>query len=161
MAARAQFRGVCLSVAVVAAAFPALAEQSPPDSPQAKQIVALVEKAAALVERQGKAAFTEFRRRGSEWFAGDTYLFSYDKKGNVLLNPAFPQREGTNVSGQKDVNGKLVHDEIMKSAESKGSGWVDVMIPRPGQTQPSKKWVYVKRVDVDGVALIASGFYPE
>lgn len=33
---------------------------------------------------------------------------------NVLLNPAFPKREGTNVHGDKDANGKLFHDEFMR-----------------------------------------------
>ena len=38
--------------------------QSPPDSPMAKQIVATVEKAAALISAKGKAVFPEFRQRG-------------------------------------------------------------------------------------------------
>ena len=36
------------------------------------------------------------------------------------------------------------------------------MFPKPGQTQPSQKWAYVKAVKVDGVpSLVTSGFYPE
>jgi hypothetical protein len=58
---------------------------------------------------------------------------------NVLLNPAFPKREGTNVHGDKDVNGKLFHDEFMNVIHSRGSGWVDYMFPKPGQTKPSQK----------------------
>lgn len=85
----------------------------------------MVNRAAALIDKNGKAAFAEFRKRDSEWFHGDTYLFSYDMNANVLLNPAFPQREGTNVHGQKDAKGKLFHDEIIKTAEATGSGWVD------------------------------------
>ncbi len=72
------------------------AQQAPPPSEKAKQIEALVTKAAALIDKNGKAAFAEFRKKDSEWFHGDTYLFVYDLKANVLLNPAFPQREGTN-----------------------------------------------------------------
>ncbi len=38
----------------------------------------------------------------------------------------------------------------------------DYMFPKPGRTQPSQKWAYVKAVNVDGVpSLVASGFYPE
>jgi cytochrome c len=136
--------------------------QSPPASEKAQLTEALVNKAAALIEQKGKAAFSEFRVNGSEWFHGDTYLFVYDLQSNVLLNPAFPAREGTKVSGQKDANGKLFHDEIIRVAETKGSGWVDYMFPKPGQTQPSQKWAYVKAVKIDGVpGLVASGFYPE
>lgn len=162
MTARAWFRGVCISLVLTTAASPAAAQRSPPDSPQAIRIVALVDRAAALVAKRGRAAFTEFKKQGSEWFTGDTYLFAYDMKGNVLLNPAFPEREGTNVAGGKDSNGKPFQDEILGTAKSKGSGWVNYMFPKPGQKQPSLKWTYVKRVTVDGVhGLIGAGFYPE
>jgi cytochrome c len=138
-------------------------QSSPPASEKADQTKALVNKAAALIESKGKtAAFSEFRVKGSEWFHGDTYLFVYDLQSNVLLNPAFPAREGTKVAGQKDANGKLFHDAIIRVAETEGSGWVDYMFPKPGQTQPSQKWAYVKAVKIDGVpGLVASGFYPD
>ena len=140
----------------------ALEQTAPPDSSRSRQIVALVEKAAALVNARGKAAFDEFRKKGSEWFDGETYLFSYDAKANVLLNPAFPKREGTNVSGQTDANGKKFHDQMLETARTKGSGWVDYMFPKPGQTTPSHKWTYVKRVTIDGApALLGAGFYPD
>ena len=140
----------------------AMAQSSPPPSSKAQETEALVNNAAALIDAKGRAAFSEFRAKGSEWFHGDTYLFAYDLKGNVLLNPAFPAREGTNVSGQKDANGKLFHDAIIGTAETKGSGWVDYMFPKPGQAQPSQKWAFVKAVKIDGVpGLVASGFYPE
>jgi signal transduction histidine kinase len=83
-------------------------------------------------------------------------------QSRVLLNPAFPAREDTVVTGQKDVNGKLFHDAMIWTAATKGSGWVDYMFPKPGQSQPSRKWTYVKAVKIDGVAgLVGSGFYPE
>jgi hypothetical protein len=139
----------------------AFAQDAPPATEQAKAVENLVNKAAALIDKDGKAAFAEFRKKDSAWFHGDTYLFAYDMKANVLLNPAFPQREGTNVTGQKDANGKLLHQAIIDTAETKGSGWVDYWFPKPGQTAPSHKWTYVKRVTIDGVpGLIASGFFP-
>jgi len=154
--------GLILLGGLLAIATAAISAGSPPTTEQAKKVEALVTKAAALIDERGKAAFAEFRKRDSEWFHGDTYLFVYDLKANVLLNPAFPQREGTNVAGQKDANGKLFHNEIIQLAETKGSGWVDYMFPKPGQTEPSQKWAYVKKVTVDGVpGLVASGFYPE
>jgi methyl-accepting chemotaxis protein len=140
----------------------ALGQTAPPDSPRSRQIVALVEKAAAMVNARGKAAFDEFRKKGSEWFVGETYLFAYDGKGNVLLNPAFPKREGTNVSGQTDANGKHFHDLMLETARTKGAGWVDYVFPKPGQTATSHKWTYVKRITVDGApALLGAGFYPD
>ena len=153
---------VCTALFAMVMANSVSSQQSPPTSEQAKRIEAMVNKATALLETQGKAAFSEFRKRNSEWWFGNTYLFVYDKDMNVLLNPAFPEREGTNVHGQKDDNGKLFHDEFMKVVQSKGSGWVDYMFPKPGQTQSSQKWSYVKTVKIDGTpGLIGAGFYPE
>jgi cytochrome c len=141
---------------------PAIAQQSAPTSEKAKQIEVLVNKAAALIESKGKAAFAEFRKKGSEWWFGETYLFAYDMNLNVLLVAAFPQNEGKNQTGKTDANGKLYHDEFVKTVQSKGAGWVNYMFPKPGQTQPSQKWAYVKGVTLDGIpSLVASGFYPE
>jgi cytochrome c len=158
---KARLIGFTLTALLVTTAL-AFSQDAPPPSEKARQIEALVNKAAALIGEHGKAAFSEFRQKGSEWFHDDTYLFSYDMNANVLLNPAFPAREGTNVHGQKDAKGKMFHDAIISTAQTKGSGWVDYTFPKPGQTAPSQKWTYVRKVTIDGVTgLIASGFYPE
>ena len=151
-----------IALVILAIVGPVAAQESPPTSEQAKRIEAMVNKAASLVETKGKAAFSEFRIHNSEWWFDNTYLFVYDKDFNVSLNPAFPEREGTNVHGQKDANGKLFHDEFMSVVQSKGAGWVDYMFPKPGQTQLTLKWSYVKAVNIDGTpGLIGAGFYPE
>jgi signal transduction histidine kinase len=147
----------------LAIAAPVWAQDAPPPSEDAQRIETLVNRAAALVESQGKAAaFAQFRTPDSAWWSGNTYLFAYDQDLNVLLNPAFPKREGTNVHGQTDANGKPMHDEFMKVVRTKGSGWVDYVFPKPGESTPSRKWTYVKRVDFDGrPGLIGAGFYPK
>ena len=153
------FAALCASLAISVIS---MAQQSPLESQKAKEIRALVDKAAALVERQGKSAFPEFRKSGSEWLYGDTYLFVGDMNGIALFNGGFPEREGEDQSALKDANGKLIVAEFMKVIKSKGSGWVDYVFPKPGQTQPSKKWGYVKAVTVDGKpGYIGAGFYPE
>lgn len=137
-------------------------QEAPPPSEKAKQIEDLVNKAAALVDQRGRAAFDEFRKSDSPWWFGDTYLFAYDDHLNVLLNPAFPKREGTNPHGEKDANGKMMHDEFLKTVQTRGAGWVDYMFPKPGQTQPSHKWSYVKGFKTDGISgLIGAGFFPD
>ena len=162
MSTKSMVHGLLAASLLILLPSSALAQAAPLDSAQSRKIVALVEKAATLVNARGKSAFDEFRKKGSEWFDGPTYLFSYDQKGNVLLNPAFPKREGTNVSGQTDASGKKFHDVMLETARTKGSGWVDYMFPKPGQTTPAHKWSYVKRVTIDGApALLGAGFYPD
>src|SRR5262249_18841347 len=52
-------------ITLLAVASPAISQQVPPPSAQAKQTEALVNKAAELIDKNGKAAFTEFRRKDS------------------------------------------------------------------------------------------------
>jgi methyl-accepting chemotaxis protein len=152
---KATFTGIALLAGMFGTTV-ASAQSSPPASPKAQEIEALVNKAAVLIDAKGKASFSEFRIKGTEWFHGDTYLFADDLKGDVLLNPAFPACEGANVRGQKDANGKLFHDAIIRADETQGSGWVDYMF----QTRADAAIPEV--VKIDGVpGLAASGFYPE
>jgi signal transduction histidine kinase len=158
---------VCTALAsfllgILVTANSARAQESPPPSADAKRIEDLVNRAAALVDQRGRAAFAEFRKRDSEWWYGTTYLFAYDDHLNVLLNPAFPKREGTNPHGEKDANGKMFHDEFLKVVQTKGAGWVDYWFPKPGQKQTSHKWSYVKGFKADDTpGLIGAGFFPD
>jgi cytochrome c len=147
-----------LCASFVLAANSAYSQSSPPNSDQAKRIQMLVDRAAELVNAKGKEAFSEFRQRGSDWFSGDTYIFAYASDGTVVLNPAFPAREGHSYHGETDKKGKAFHDEIMRTAQTKGSGWVDYWLPKPGQTEPSQKWSDVKAVKAEGVAVVGAGF---
>jgi cytochrome c len=149
-----------VSVAVVASQGVS-AQDQPPSPVEAKRIEALVDTAAALVDIKGKAAFSEFRERGSKWWSGDVYIFAYAPDGTVLLNPAFPTREGHSYHGETDKKGKAFHDELIKTAQTKGSGWVDYWLPKPGQTEPSQKWSYVRAVKAEGIVLVGAGIYPK
>ena len=154
---------VIVLVGLFGVALSAVAQESPPDSQKSKEIIALVEKAAALIQAKGKAALPEFRNSGSEWRSGDLYLFGNYMTGIQFLNAGFPEREGKDQSGTKDANGKDILAEFRKAIQSSGgAGWASYMWPKPGQTQPSKKWSYVKSVKFDGKpSIIGAGFYPE
>jgi methyl-accepting chemotaxis protein len=49
---------------------PAFSQSSPPSSEKAREVEALVNKAAALIDSKGKAAFAHFRLRRSTEFRG-------------------------------------------------------------------------------------------
>jgi signal transduction histidine kinase len=137
-------------------------QNAPPDSAKAQQIQALV-KSRVVDQREGNAAFAEFHKNGTEWRTGDTYLFANDMKGMQILNAGFPDREGTDQSSTKDITGKAIFQDFKKVVEAgKGEGWASYMWPKPGQTQPSQKWSYLKVVKIDGKpAIVGAGFYPE
>jgi signal transduction histidine kinase len=151
-----------LSTLLTLTAATVLATSGPTPSSQSRHIESLVNDAAKLLKKNGRAAFAELRKPDTKWRSGSTYIFAYDLQLNVLFNPAFPQREGTNPRGERDVNGKAMHEEFLKVVRTAGSGWVDYMFPRPGEKQPSRKWSYVRAVAIEGKpAIIGAGFYPE
>jgi cytochrome c len=131
-----------------------------PQSKEAKGIVALVDKAAALTESKGKTAFPEFKKKGSEWLKGETYIFIADMNGTVLMHPANPELETKSIIDIKDSNGKAFMREFIETAK-KGSGWVDYMWPKPGEKTPSKKRSYIKSTKMPGgeMVLVGAGTY--
>ena len=116
----------------------ATAQMAELELPKAKSVVALVDKAAALVGSKGKAAFDDFRQKGSEWFTGDIYIFCSDMEGTELFNAAFPQFEGKHLIDLKDKSGKAITRAFIAMVEKQGAGWVDYMWPKPGRTPRSK-----------------------
>lgn len=60
---------LCFAMMLIVA--PVFAATFEPRSKQSQQLKALVDKAAALVEREGQHAFPEFRKKGSAWYKGD------------------------------------------------------------------------------------------
>ncbi len=132
-----------------------------PQSKETKQIVALVDKAAALIESKGKTAFPEFKKKGSEWLKGETYIFISDMNGTVLMHPASPELETKSIIDMKDANGKTFMREIAETAKTKGSGWVDYMWPKPGGKSPSKKLSYIKRAKMPNgeMVVVGAGIY--
>ncbi|SFE49379.1 cache domain-containing protein [Methylobacterium sp. 13MFTsu3.1M2] len=147
---------------VLASAIPVTARRAPPPLHQAAEIEALVNRAADMLEAEGARAFDAFRRKGSTWRYGDVYLFVVDLRGIVLFNAAHPNREGHDLLHERDADGKQFHHDLIDAVTRFGSGWVDYMFPKPGQSAPSVKWSYVCATRVAGVeALVGAGVYVE
>lgn len=124
--------------------------------------MALVDQAGALLESKGTDAFAEFRKKDSQWLKGDTYIFVVDMNGIEVFHPIQPDLEGKSIIGMKDANGKAFIQEMIEIANTKGSGWVEYMWPKPGESEPSKKMVYMKKVKTgEDTLIVASGYYTD
>ncbi|MFN2119410.1 MAG: cache domain-containing protein [Anaerolineales bacterium] len=129
-----------------------------------KQLVRLVEDAAALIEARGAEAFSTFAINGSRWLNGERYLFIYDDQGTVVFHPVEPELVGQNLSHFKDIAGRPVIArmlEIGQRPEPDASGWVFYLWEGPWHTRPQWKGSYVRKaVAPDGsVFLVGSGLY--
>lgn len=121
--------------------------------PTPQMVMDKVEKAAALLEKEGRAAFPKFKGKDSEFIFAGTYIFINDSTGTLLMHPIMYKMEGRNNIDAKDSNGKLFFIAMKEVAKTKGSGWVDYMWPKPGEKTPSLKLTYVKLVKVAGEDL--------
>ena len=164
MKRKALYGSILIAFGVVCLlAFPVFSSTPEPQSEQAKQIKALVDKAASLIGSKGKDAFPEFKKKDSEWYKGETYIFVNDMNGISLVHPTHPELEGKSLINTKDANGKLFARAFIETAKTRGSGWVDYMWPKPGKDKPSKKISYIKKAKMpDGeMVIVGAGIYVE
>ena len=56
--------------------------------------------------------------------------------------------------------GKYLDREIIEVAQTKGSGWVNYMWPKPGESVPTQKSAYVHKANLDGKPVaVGCGVY--
>ena len=129
-----------------------------------RQLVRLVEEAAALIESSGTAAFPTFGTKDSKWFNDENYLFVYDEQGINVFHPVQPELQGQDLSALMDMEGRPVVALVMAIArkpEPDASGWIFYLWEEPGHMRPVWKGSYIRKaVAPDGVVyLVGSGLY--
>lgn len=123
-------------------------------------VVDLVNDAAGAIEKNGNGAFPSFRDPRGRFMAKDAYIFVIDPTGIDLVNPAFPNLEGRNILDVKDTEGKNPIREMLKLAQEKGSGWVNYMWPKPGESVSTQKSAYIRKTKVgDKWLVVGCGVY--
>ncbi|MFI5137860.1 MAG: cache domain-containing protein [Sphingobacteriales bacterium] len=128
-----------------------------------RELVALVKGAAALVRTKGETAFGDFRKAGSRWRKGETYIFVLDTGGNMLVHPD-PELEGRNQLNLKDINGKPIIRGLLEAATAspgKHDGWYHYQWPVPGGLLPRWKSSFVQFVKAPSGKgyIVGSGMY--
>ena len=148
---RRTIMGLAAAAGLSALAVPAARAEAPLSRytyKDTRNLVALVEEAAGLIEAEGEAAFTAFGEEGSRWFNGSTYLFVYDMDGNTLFHPISPELVGRNVIDLRDIDGKPVVQEVIdiaKLPERAANGWVFYRWQDQRQLSPIWKSSYVRK----------------
>jgi len=122
-----------------------------------KDAKALVEKAAAFVKANGKdAALKEFSKAKGQFDKGELYVFAYDMNATIVAHPKNPKLIGKNLLDVPDTDGKFFRKEIMETARTKGSGWVDYKYLNPETKKVEAKTTYVLKV---GDLVLCCGTY--
>ena len=113
-------------------------------------IVNLVDRAADLIEREGTKAFPKLTDPAGPYIFANTYVYVLTPKGELKVDPAFPSGMARNALNFKDAVGRLFIREIIRRIKGKKTAWGMYMWPKPGEVTPSKKLMYIRRVQVNG-----------
>ena len=129
-----------------------------------KRLVLLVEDAAALMEREGENAFSQFAKSGSKWLNDKYYIFVYTADGTNVFHPIEPSFVGKNLMELRDANGKPVVrfiTDVAREPKKDASGWVFYLWEHQTQLIPLWKSAYIRKVvTADGKTyLLGSGLY--
>jgi len=122
--------------------------------PEKKFMMDIVDSAATLVEREGTNAYTKLMEKSSIYYFMDIYVFVIDMKGKALIDPVFPGISGRDMMDFQDVMGKYVVVEMIEKLKNTDRASIIYLWPRPGQSIPSKKVVYIRKVKVKGEDVI-------
>jgi methyl-accepting chemotaxis protein len=91
-------------------------------------------------------AQTQFRERGRRmsFNKGQGYPVVYNADTSIMLNGANPQLEGK-ITGATDSNGVVIAKAQMDAANQSADGGIaSYLYPRPGQSVPVRKMVFVR-----------------
>ena len=137
-AVAAGFMAVVMAFAVMAGA----AEHGTKDEAKA-----MTDAAFDHVKKVGpEQAFKDFTSDKATWNKKDLYVMAYDMKGTCVGHGANEKLIGRNLIDMKDPNGVLVVSELVKTAQSKGQGWVDYVWPHPQSKKLEEKSTYVRKL---------------
>ena len=109
---------------------------------------AMSQKAAALVNQTGEAAFDTFAAEDGDFVTKDLYVFCMDLKGTMLSHAKKPDLVGKNLM---DFNkyGDYLFQDMIAVASGKQEGWVDYKWPYPGSEEIKEKTSYIIKNEKD------------
>jgi cytochrome c len=140
-----------------------LATNALADSVAKEMCVAKVKEAVQLINEKGlDAAIAVINRKDGGFAWKDGYVFVVDFQGRTVANALFPEHVGRNQMGLANKDGRMIIQEFIEVAKTKGEGWVEYMWPKPEEMQKpkdqrisSKKASYVLRVPGQDMFAVA------
>ena len=116
-----------------------------------------VAKAIAFYKTSGKAiALSEFSKRNGPFIQDEMYIFVLSRKGTVVAHGGDEKYIGEDFIDIKDYEGKRFIIEIVETANTQGSGFVEYTWYDPLKKAAVPKRLYFEKVDD---LIICSGVY--
>jgi len=112
--------------------------------------------AGALTKEEAQKQAAE--RIASMRYDGTNYLWINDLGPKMVMHPLRPELNGTDLSENKDPNGKALFVEMANVSRDKGKGFVEYAWSKPGNTKPVPKISYVELYEPWGW-VVGTGIY--
>ncbi|WP_425639995.1 methyl-accepting chemotaxis protein [Agrobacterium radiobacter] len=74
---------------------------------------------------------------------GSGYFWINDMHPKMVMHPIKPEMNGTDLTANKDPNGKALFVEFVNTVKAGGTGFVDYYWPKPGAPEPVEKFSHV------------------
>jgi hypothetical protein len=128
--------------------------QDRPTAPET--VVAKVNEACALLEKEGPAAFLKFSGKDSAFLYEGTYVWVHTlDEGKMLVHPIKYKMVGNRLISLKDVKGKRFFVVMNDLVREKGAGWVEYFWPKPNTDEAVRKISFVKKCHMaDGTDVV-------
>ena len=118
-----------------------------------------VAKAEAFLTANGKEkTLAEINTPNGAFHRGELYVLAYDFNGVVIGHPVNPKLLGRNLIDVPDPDGKFFLREIVETAKTKKSGWVDYRYKNPETGKIESKTTFVRAA---GDFILAAGVYKD
>lgn len=119
-----------------------------------------VDRAVELLRAEGTdKAYAAFRDPATAFTFLDTYVFVLDEQGRTIVDPAFPNEAGRDLSHFRDAVGLEPVAELLDKLATDDSAWVQYLWRPPGQSILARKLIYARKVTIDGKTLIVGSDY--
>jgi cytochrome c len=125
-------------------------------------IIAKVNDACALLEKEGTAVFPKFSGKDSVFIYEGTYVWIHTlAESEMLVHPIKYKMVGNKLAGLKDAKGKRFFVVMNDLVREKGEGWVEYYWPKPGTQESVRKISFVKKCKMaNGTeVVVGSGLY--
>ncbi len=105
-----------------------------------------------------REAFDEITSPGGKFHEKNHYVYVYDFDGVCVAHGGDANLKGKNLLKNVDADGNPVVEQMIRGAQEKGEGWIDVAIAKPDSEEIERSKAYYKRVgDIDYV--VGSGYF--
>ena len=141
------------------------AENCTPDNKKAlcteDSVKAKVDWACKELDSKGKEGIAEIKKMRFDCCGEPNYVWINDLTPKMIMHPVKPNLDNTDLTGNKDPDGKPLFVEFVKSVKAKPAGdWVSYKWTKMGESDPTPKKSWVRGCKAKGEAeawVVGSG----